>query len=453
MEKSRVIAAALGTVGLTALSSSVIAGGFAIFEQSVKGLGNAFAGSAAVAEDAATLFFNPAGLTRLDDSEFDAAGHLIIPSLGFRDRGSHLNRTVGGAPITASDEGDGAHLALIPNLNYAHSYDERLKFGAAVNVPFAFLTDYEAGWQGRYHALRSDGEAINLNASAAYRFNELLSIGVGFNAQYIDATFSNALDFSTLCLGNPASAPACRAFGLTTPGRPATDGHVEFSGNDWSYGYNVGLLLEPANTTRIGVHYRSHIEHEVSGEADFTVPAPAFAAATGAFQDTGASATLDLPDSLTLSAYHQLDERWAVLGDINWTHWGRFDQVVLRFDNPRQPPLVTPQDWEDTFRYALGVTYRPERHLILRSGLAYDETPIPNPRLRSPRIPDQDRVWLTFGASYQHSETLSIDVGYAHLFIDDAATDNTEVITGHVLTGEFEGEVDILAAQLVWRMR
>lgn len=125
----------------------------------------------------------------------------------------------------------------------------------------------------------------------------------------------------------------------------------------------------------------------------------------------------------------------------------------MRFDNPRQPPLVTPQEWEDTFRYALGISYRPERRLILRSGLAYDETPIPNARLRSPRIPDQDRVWLTFGASYQHSETLSIDVGYAHLFIGDAAVDNTEVNTGHVLSGEFEGEVAILAAQLVWRMR
>ncbi|MGH8615273.1 MAG: OmpP1/FadL family transporter [Gammaproteobacteria bacterium] len=453
MGKAKSIAATMCTIGVVALSSGVIAGGFALFEQSVKGLGNAFAGSAAVAEDAATLFFNPAGLTRLHDSGIDAASHLIIPSLSFQDRGSHLNQAVGGAPITASDDGDGAHLALIPNLYYAHSYDERLKFGAAVNVPFAFLTDYEAGWQGRYHALRSDGMAINLNVSAAYRFNELLSMGVGFDAQYIDATFSNALDFSTLCLDNPASAPACGVFGLSTPGQPATDGHVEFSGNDWSYGYNIGLLLEPTNATRIGVHYRSHIQHEVGGEADFTVPVPAFAAATGAFQDTGANATLDLPDSLTVSAYHPLGDRWAVLGDITWTHWSRFDQVVLRFDNPRQPALVTPQDWDDTFRYALGVTYHPERRLILRSGLAYDETPIPNPHLRSPRIPDQDRVWLTFGASYQYSEALSIDVGYAHLFIDDAAVDNTEVITGHVLTGDFKGEVDILAVQLVWRMR
>ncbi|MGH8534396.1 MAG: OmpP1/FadL family transporter, partial [Gammaproteobacteria bacterium] len=167
-------------------------------------------------------------------SELDAAGHLIIPSLDFQDRGSHLNRAVGGAPITATDDGDGADLALIPNLYYVHSYDDRLKFGAAVNVPFAFLTDYEGGWQGRYHALRSEGFVINLNTSVAYRFNELLSMGVGFDAQYIDVTFSNALDFSALCLGT--SAPACGALGLTTPGQPATDGRVEFSGDDWSFG-------------------------------------------------------------------------------------------------------------------------------------------------------------------------------------------------------------------------
>lgn len=451
MGTSRFIAATIGTIGLVALSRGVIAGGFAILEQGVKGLGNAFAGSAAVAEDAATVFFNPAGMTWLHGSEIDSAGHLIIPSLDFEDNGSHLNRAVGGAPIPFTDDGDGADLALIPNLYYVHGYDDRLKFGAALNVPFAFLTDYEDGWQGRYHALRSEGFVINLNTSAAYRFNELWSMGVGFDAQYIDVTFSNALDFSTLCLG--ISAPACGALGLTTPGRPATDGRVEFSGDDWSFGYNVGVLLEPSKATRIGVHYRSHIEHELSGEADFTVPVPAFAAATGAFQDTGASTTLDLPDSVSLSAHHQIYDRFAVLGEVTWTHWSRFDQIVVRFDNPRQPPLVTPQDWEDAFRYAFGITYHPEGPMTLRSGVAYDETPVPNARLRSPRIPDQDRVWLTFGASYRYSEAISLDFAYAHLFIDDAGTDNTEVITGHVLSGAFDGEIDIIAAQLVWRIR
>ena len=183
MGKAKSIAAAICTVGLVALPSGVVAGGFALYEQSVKGLGNAFAGSAAVAEDAATLFFNPAGMTRLHGSELDAAGNLIIPSLSFQDRGSHLNRAVGGAPITATADGDGAELALIPNLYYVHSYDDRLKFGAGLNVPFAFLTDYEPGWQGRYHALRSEGFVINLNTSVAYRFSDLLSLGVGFDAQ------------------------------------------------------------------------------------------------------------------------------------------------------------------------------------------------------------------------------------------------------------------------------
>jgi long-chain fatty acid transport protein len=280
-----------------------------------------------------------------------------------------------------------------------------------------------------------------------------MSLRLGFDAQYIDATFSNALDFSTLCLGGPASAPACGAFGLTTPGQPATDGTVELSADDWSFGYNVGVLLEPSETTRIGVHYRSHIEHELGGEADFTVPVPAFAAATGAFQDTGASTVLDLPDSVSVSAYHQLDDRFAVLGDITWTHWSRFDQIVVRFDNPRQPDLVTPQDWEDAFRYALGIRYHAEGPVTLRVGAAYDETPVPDPRLRSPRIPDQDRVWLTFGASYRYSEAIALDFAYAHLFIDDARVENTEVITGHVLNGDFDGEIDIVAAQLVWHMR
>lgn len=328
---------ALEIIGTTA---SALASGFAILEQSVRGLGNAFSGSAA-AEDASTIFFNPAGLTRLSGSSVIGAGFYIFPSALFQNSGSTI---VTGASLTGGNGGDGGSNVFVPNLYAAWDISDRIKLGLGINSPFGLKTEYDDDWVGRYYAVNSELLTININPTLAAKLTPNLSVGAGINLQYAEAELSNAIDFGLIGFSNR----------LRT--RPqAADGFVELTGDDWSWGYNLGLLYEFTQRTRIGLAYRSSISHELEGNADFTVPAAvAPLTATGRFRDTGATTELNLPETVSLSGYHQLNPRLAVTSDITWTNWSRFEELRIKFDNPVEPDSVQPENWHDTFRYSLG---------------------------------------------------------------------------------------------------
>jgi len=427
--------------------------GFAIIEHSAKGLGTAFSGGAASAEDTSTVWFNPAGMTRLEGTQVDAASHIIVPSSDFSNGGSVTNAAVGGAPLSGGDSKDPGMAALVPNFYYVRDLRPNLKFGLGVNAPFGLKTSYSQNWVGRYHALTSSLKTFNINPGLAYKFDSGLSLGFGVSAQYADARLTNAIDKSTACLG-AAGPAACAPFGLVTPATPTTDGFIDLKdADDWSYGYNVGVLYEYSEGTRVGVHWRSKISHEVEGKAEFTNTADlAGIFGGGRFTDQTMSAKVTLPESLSVSGYHQVNPKFAVMGDFTWTRWNRFDQLVINF-NGGHPQNVTPEDWNNSVRISGGASYAYNDRWTLRGGLAWDEEPIPDATKRTPRIPGDDRFWVAVGASYQKSDKLSFDVGYTHLFVGDVPINNTEVNTGHVLIGEYDADVNIFSAQMNYRFR
>ena len=224
----------------------------------------------------------------------------------------------------------------------------------------------------------------------------------------------------------------------------------EVEGDDWSVGYNAGVLYEPTETTRIGLAYRSAITHTLRGNADFTVPTAATPlTATGRFTDTDASAELKLPDSLSFSVYQELSPQWSIVGDVTWTNWSRFEELRIEFDNPAQPDSVQPENWEDTVRIGLGVNYKPNDVWTLRAGAAYDPSPVDD-QFVTAAIPDSDRFWVSVGAGYHPSDNISLDVVYAHLFFNDRAISQSDPLEGN-LVGTYESQVDIVGLQFNWQ--
>jgi long-chain fatty acid transport protein len=172
------------------------------------------------------------------------------------------------------------------------------------------------------------------------------------------------------------------------------------------------------------------------------------------FKNGGIEAKLKTPDSLSLSFYHSFNPILAIMGDVTWTNWSTFKELRIKFDNPYQPESVVTTDWDDTFRFSLGATYTPTNELTFRIGTAYDQTPTPNERLITPRIPDNDRFWLSIGGGYKFSDSIAVNVGYTHLFFNDAkiykSTSNPEDAIRGGLRGKFNGSVDIISAELQW---
>lgn len=413
------------------LCGQAAASGFQLIEQGVVGMGTAYAGGSAQAEDASTVYFNPAGMTRLKGTQFIAAAHLVLPEAKFDDDNS---TTATGVSLGGDNGGDGGKAGVVPNIYITHQYNENLFFGLGINAPFGLETDYNDGWVGRYYALKSDLISVNINPSIAYKLNQRLSIGAGISAQYVDAELTNAVDFGLIM--DPS---------LST----LADGESKVEGDDWAWGYNLGVLFNLTESTRIGAHYRSKIDYTVKGDVKFSdVPVPL----QGVFTNANARSEVDLPWTLSISLFHQINQEWAVMGDFSRTGWSDFEELRFEFDNGL-PDGVTTQNWSDTNRYSLGGVYTPNGKWSYRIGAAFDETPIPSSKYRTPRIPGEDRIWGSIGVGYKFTDKVTFDFGYAHLWVDDPKIDKAAVgedaLRGN-LKGEYDASVDIVSAQLNW---
>lgn len=423
-------------------SGSAAGSGFAIIEQSAASAGYAYAGASAAAQDASTVFFNPAGMALQSGNELQLGVHYIIPKAEFNNQGS---TTAKGTPLTGGSGVDGGDSALVPNLFYMHSFSEQWKAGIGITAPYGLVTEYDDGWVGRYHALKSELATLNINPSVAYKINDQWSLGVGVSFQRAEAELSQAIDYGT----GIDLATLQATGGLVDPGLSQTlDGKGEVDGDDWGFGANVGLIFEPMAGTRFGVHYRSKIDHTLEGDAKFENPAglPPGVART----NTTATAEVSLPETVSLSAYHAFNERWAILADATWTKWDRLNELRIKFGNGSDDSVTT-LDWESTWRYSLGGIFKPTDPLELRAGVAFDESPIPNEEKRTPRIPGADRIWVTLGGGYQFTPLIRADFAYAHLFVDDPKINKTatgEDLLRGALVGEYDASVDIISASV-----
>jgi long-chain fatty acid transport protein len=419
-------------------ADAVLAAGFSITQKSVKGLGNAFAGAAAVAEDASTIYFNPAGMTRLSGSQVQAAVHIFSSSLKFSDDGS---TTVSNQPLTGGDGGNAGKLGFIPNFFYAQSISDNLKIGIGIVSPFGLATEYNSDWVGRYYTTKSELLTIDINPTVAYRINKMWSIGGGVSVQYLDAELNSAIDYGTIASGSPSRE---------------ADGESKIKGDgNWGYGFNLGVLFELTEATRFGVAYRSEVSYDLEGDARFKTPdaAAPIADALG-LVNTDVKADVDLPASLSMSGYHQLTDKWAVMADITWTDWSTFEELRIKFDSDAADSVTT-FDFDDSFRYSLGATYTLNPQWTFRGGLAYDESTVSSHRKRTPRVPDEDRLWFSLGTSYHFSDRLEFDFGYTYITnVEKAEIDRTA--TGEdefrgALKGDYDAHTNIASFQLSYK--
>lgn len=416
----KLVCLALGGAGMLAgWSGGAVASGFQLMEQNASGLGNAYAGTAAAAEDASTIYFNPAGMVLLKGRNLAVSGNLIHTSSEFRDRGSSFTPipNFGVGPLTGNDGDDGGGLAFLPATYYSHAITNDLALGVSVNSPFGLKTDFDPGFIGRFQGIKSQLTVIAITPTVAYRVHETFSVGAGFRAQKASARLTSA-----------ASPLLPNSFNNLT-------------GNDWGFGLSAGAMWQPLASTRFGVAYQSQVRHEIEGSLVSSVPGVS----------TPAMADVKLPDSLTFSALHQIGPKWEVLADVAWTNWSKFQELRVKSGVTGGTVSVTPENWDDTVRVSLGANYKPASNWKIRVGVAYDETPTSN-RFRTVRIPDEDRLWLAFGVQYKLTPKATIDVGYAHLFVDDSKIDKTELLgagpVGTRIVGEFDNSVNIFGAQL-----
>lgn len=397
------------------------AAGFQLKEQSSSMQGHAFAGATAKADDLSTMFFNPAGLTRVPEgNQISLTSSYILPSAKFS--AESVTPGIAGPVATDGNGGDAGVGALVPS--FYSSFDlglgDRWRTGLSVNTPFGLATKYKRDWVGRFYAVESELLTINVAPTVAYKLTDTLSIGGNVQGQYAEAKLTNAT-----------------ALGV------GVEGFTKLEGDDIAFGWGLGALWEARPDTRVGVNYRSRIVHKLDGDIRVTGPTGAPVIVPGI--SGGASAGVTTPDILSVGVVHDLNDRWSVLADVAWTNWSLFDDLTVITDSGAQAQSVE-QDYHDTFFFALGAEYKHTPEWTFRGGAAFDQGAV-GTRTRTFRIPDSDRYWTSLGASYAFAPNLTFDVNYTHIFTPSVrVTEDSSPITAGVVSGKYDANVNIVTA-------
>ncbi len=420
---------------LVAFSGAAGASGFQLLEQNASGLANAYAGSAAVADNASTIFFNPAGMTQLQAREFSVGVAAIGPTFKFHNNGSTVGSLAG-----TGEGGNAGGWAGLPNGYLSWALSKDLYVGVGVGAPFGLKTEYDTPWLGAAQAIKFEVKTYNINPSIAYRVNDTVSLGAGASWQKVQAEYIRLA--TTGGAGNPV------VFG----------NRVTSTMNlyDTAWGWNLGALFTISPSTKVGVSYRSEVKYETQGHVSLTSDGSAFGNATTAGLVAGGrqsdlSASLTLPDTFIMSGTHRLNDKWEMLGDVSWTGWSSIPKV----DIMRTTGLLSGQnaqtldtDFRDTWRYALGANYRYDDAWKLKFGVAYDQTPVKGADTRLTSLPDNNRVWLSFGAQWAIDKASRLDMGLTYIFLKDSQINNNQTAAGRgTVTGDYSASLWILGGQ------
>lgn len=421
-----------------AFSGGASASGFQLMgEQSAGSIANAGAGSAAVAENASTIYYNPAGMTQLQAREFSAGLSFVKTSFKFNDGGSI-------APGLSGDGGDGGGWSVVPNAYLSWALTKDVYVGLGIGAPFGLKTEYDNPWVGSAHSNSFEIKTMNLNPSIAWRANEWLSLGFGVNWQKIDATYER-----TLSVGSVPGSTSCPTIIRTLPVVGATNinagcqSGAKLELDDDAWGWNIGALFTVAPKTKIGVSYRSSIKYKTSGDVSFNGPA-ANNARLGTING-GATADVELPDTFILSLAQGIGDKWELLADVSWTGWSSIPELAIKRDNGTALQTLDTK-FDDAWRFALGANYKLNEAVKLKFGVAYDQTPVPNAQYRLTSLPDNDRTWFSGGFQWKPEKNMALDVGLAYLYVKDADIDNNQTGKG-LVKGTYDDSVWILGTQ------
>ena len=440
--------------------------GFQLNESSASGLGLSFAGGAASADDASTLWSNPAGMARIRTGQVVAVLHLVRPTIQFSDEAS----APAAQQIPGGNGGDAGGLNVLPNLYLAKPLGGDWWAGLGISAPWGLVTEYDDQFIGRFQATKSSIRTLNLNPGVAWRAAEGVSVGAGLNFQRMQAEFNNLVNYSGALLSAAASAgiaPGTDTFTAIAQSTQSLVARASVKGADNAIGWNIGLLWEPDSHSRFGLHYRSPMSYRIAGDVRFAIPTlPVIPSAplagtvaqlaagvnAGALFDSTVHAKVKLPPIVNVSGHRAIDPRWDVMADLQWTGWSTIRE--LRFVRGDGSVLQeTPENFRDSWKVAVGATYRPGGMWRLRGGMAWDQSPVRD-EFRTPRLPDANRIWFSGGAQYLVDNAMRLDFGAAYLRSSRAAIDKRgdppNTAAYGLLNGRYDSHTLIVSAQLAY---
>ncbi len=392
------------------------AAAFQLAEVSTSGLGRAYAGEAAIADNASVVATNPALMSLFKTAQFSTGGVYVDSRINMN---GNVAATVTGTSVNTTKDGSASARnvipgAFVPNLYFVAPVNDKFALGAGMNVNFGLKSKYDDSYDAGVFGGKTDLSAINLNLSGAYRVTEGLSLGLGVNAVYAKAqvernagiVVDTAKIAQTAFSVGTAEQKAAGEY-LTSTGKSKDKSVVSLQDRAaWGFGWNAGVMYQFNEANRIGLAYHSKVD------IDFTDRTATSLEAGVIKEGKKGNLTFTLPDYLELSGFHQLTDKFAVHYSYKYTHWSRLTKLYASYENGKKA-FDKELQYSNNSRVALGASYNLDEKLTLRAGIAYDQAA--SRHQRSAAIPDTNRTWYSLGATYKFTPNLSVDLGYAYL--------------------------------------
>lgn len=409
-----------------ALSSAAVAGGFMLTEQSVAGLGRAYAGAGIVGDDLSAVWYNPAGMSLLSGTAVQMGAVVADLDLEVTTNSSATfdNRRNG------TKENGRKHGVPIPNMYLVHQIKDDMWFGLGITVPFGMATEYDNNWAAADKGMNAEVKVFDINPNVAFKLTDTLSFGAGVSLQYVTAQFEQK--------NNLGSGTAMR---------------VRLNADGWAWGGNLGFMWQPTETVRVGLAYRSQVNHKADGYLKSDLET-ANGTLIKHFQSNDGHAEMSAPHVITLTGTWKATEALRLSGLVRWTNWSSFDKLPISGSSLESATanlgaanttdkVEAEYHWKDSWLFTVGADYDINEQVTVRGGVGYEISPVDDDKYRSATIPDTDRLWLSVGATWHVNKQLQGDFGLAYLRgIGNKGLYNEK-------TGEKLGEFDRLDA-ILW---
>ena len=400
MKNSIKIAAAAAAALVS--TSSVYAAGFMLSEQSVAGLGRAYAGAGIVGDDLSAVWYNPAGMVLLPGTQVQAGGVYVDLDLSYKgDNGETENGSKYGVPI--------------PNFFFTRQMNDSMWFGLGLTVPYGLATEYSRTWKHMDRGMNAEIKVFDLNPNIAWKVSDKLSIGAGISLQYADAQYETGVGMNGV----------------------SGVGYGRLDVDSFAWGANIGVMWSPTDTLRFGLSYRSQVNHHADGDLRVGLTQlaggdPTNRSYIAEFGD--ASASLSAPQTVLLTGTWEATPQLRLSALIRWADWSSFDTLSVNadlssismnlpdgFPVEKLPnlagmlPIGVENKWQDTWLFTIGADYTINNAWTVRAGVGYETSPIDDDSYRTALIPDADRLWLSIGATWHVTENLQGDFGFTWL--------------------------------------
>lgn len=406
-----------------ALSSAAVAGGFMLTEQSVAGLGRAYAGAGIVGDDLSAVWYNPAGMSLLSGTAVQMGA--VVADL---DLEVTTNEHATFGHNKASKENGRKHGVPIPNMYLVHQIKDDMWFGLGITVPFGMATEYDNNWAAADKGMNAEVKVFDINPNVAFKLTDTLSFGAGVSLQYVTAQFEQRTKVNDL-----------------------VSMRVRLNADGWAWGGNLGFMWQPTETVRVGLAYRSQVNHKADG---YLKTDRETSLGIKHFQSNDGHAEMSAPHVITLTGTWKATEDLRLSALARWTNWSSFDKLPISGSSLGEATggLTSKHNavynWKDSWLFTVGADYDINDEFTVRGGVGYEISPVDDDKYRSATIPDTNRLWLSMGATWHASKNLQSDFGIAYL----KGIGNKDLYTGNDKVAEFDKLDAILwGAQFVYK--